>query len=94
MHCWTAAFVGNAVTCKELVDFIIDYLDGELPPGEREVFQSHLDECPPCRKYLDTYQTTIRLNREAFSIGDRACGDVPEVPEELIRAILDAKRRG
>jgi anti-sigma factor RsiW len=80
------------VTCKELADFIIDYLDGELPAGVHDVFQAHLEDCPPCKWYLDTYQTTIRLGREAFlEEGGRGCG---EIPEDLVRAILDARRRG
>ncbi len=35
------------------------FLDGELPPEERAVFEEHLSLCPPCVQYLDSYKKTI-----------------------------------
>jgi anti-sigma factor RsiW len=76
------------VNCREFVDFLMAYLDGELSPAEREVFQQHTVDCPPCQTYLDTYRETVR-------IGGALCepdGPVPEdVPDELVAAILAAR---
>jgi anti-sigma factor (TIGR02949 family) len=79
----------DTLTCHELFDFLMAYLDGELPEAERSAFESHLAACPPCLVYLETYQDTVRL-------GKAACcePDVPEVPEELVQAILASRPGG
>jgi anti-sigma factor RsiW len=77
------------MTCRELVDFLLQYLDGELPAARRAAFERHLSACRDCRAYLATYADTIRL-------GKAACADpggaMPAgVPEELVRAVLAAR---
>ena len=42
--------------CREVVELLIDFVDGELPPDRREAFERHLCGCQPCFAYLDTYQ--------------------------------------
>ena len=51
------------ITCRDLAEFLHDFVSGELPPEQRERFERHLAECPPCLVYLETYQITIRLTR-------------------------------
>ncbi len=76
------------ITCRDLIDFIADYLDGALTEIQTEDFQRHLSVCPSCRAYLATYEATIRAERASMR------DDVlPEAPEELIRAILETGRR-
>lgn len=78
------------MTCKEMVDFLMAYLERELPSGERARFEEHLRACPPCEVYLDTYRRTVELGRAVCSQAD---DPVPEdVPEELVAAILAARR--
>jgi anti-sigma factor RsiW len=75
-------------TCRELVDFVGDYLAGDLPPDVRSAFDAHLAECPDCVAYLRSYEDTIRLARGA------GADPVPApVPTSLVRAILAARRR-
>lgn len=79
------------MTCREFVDFLMRYLDGELGPEQSATFRQHMEACPPCVHYLETYRETIRLGREVCVEPD---GPVPkEVPEELVTAILSARRR-
>ena len=79
------------MTCRELVEFLMDYLDGVLPEPERSCFEEHLGECPDCVAYLASYQEAIRLGKDACEAGDDA---IPaEVPEDLVRAVLAARRR-
>ena len=74
-------------TCQEIIDFLGDYVSGELPAAQREEFERHLAICPPCVDYLKTYEQTIRL-------GKCCCSDVDEKPpEELIKAILAARSK-
>ena len=76
------------ITCRELVDFLTDYVEDELPRPERQRFDEHLGACPECVDYVDSYRTTIEL-------GQLLCTDdspPPEMPEELTLAILAARR--
>jgi anti-sigma factor RsiW len=74
------------MTCRECSDLLMDYLDGTIPDADHVRFDAHLGECPPCVRYLVSYQETIRISRAAFSDADAA--HRPEVPDELVRAIL------
>ena len=77
------------MTCRELSDFLLDYVSGALVPEERARFEEHLGECDDCVVYLRTYEETIKLGRGAFAHPD---DPVPEdVPGELLRAILAAR---
>jgi anti-sigma factor RsiW len=76
------------LSCREFVDFLMDYQSGELPVGQRAVFDEHLAECPNCTAYLHSYQHTVRIEKVACGCGDPAPADAPE---ELIRAILAAR---
>ena len=78
-------------TCREVLDFLSAYLEGELSPEVRAGFERHLQLCPPCVQYLESYRETLRLERDAYDLD----GPVPdEVPEDLVRAILESKRTG
>ncbi|RMH17086.1 MAG: hypothetical protein D6696_16670 [Acidobacteria bacterium] len=74
------------LTCRELADFLLDYLEGELPAAQARTFADHLAACPACESYLDSYRRTVALERQAFADDD--C----DVPEELVQAILAARR--
>jgi anti-sigma factor RsiW len=47
------------LTCAELVELVSEYLDDELPIGERRRFDEHLAGCTGCRNYLDQMRRTI-----------------------------------
>ena len=79
------------MTCREFADFILDYLSGELSTELRAAFESHLSVCVNCRRYLASYQETVKLGKRAFEDDD---ANVPsQVPEELVKAILAARPR-
>lgn len=79
------------ITCKELMTFLDGYVDETLSPEERAEFDRHLALCPSCVDYLQGYRTTIVLGRRAF---DEPEAPAPEdVPADLVRAILEARRR-
>ncbi|MFQ5788855.1 MAG: anti-sigma factor family protein [Acidobacteriota bacterium] len=79
------------ITCRKLIDFLHDYLSGELPESQRTIFEGHLKICPSCEAYLQNYQVTIRLGREACNSPDEP--PPKDVPEELIQAILAVRKR-
>jgi anti-sigma factor RsiW len=79
------------VTCRELADFIGDYLASGLPEDVRRRFDRHLALCPNCVTYVNNYRSAIAAGQRAF---DETEGDVPaDVPRELIDGILSATAR-
>jgi anti-sigma factor RsiW len=78
------------MTCRELTEFLDAYLAGELSPAEAAEFERHLAVCDACVRYLDSYEKTVELTGAAFA-ADAKVDEV--VPEELLRAILAARRR-
>ncbi len=80
------------MTCRELIEFLDRYRDGELAAEERTEFEAHLARCPYCVDYLESYERTVRLGQTRFRDPDAA---LPEgVPEELMAAIRAARDPG
>jgi len=84
------------LTCQEVVEYLMSYLNSELAPDEIFVFEKHLAVCPECVTFLETYKQTIRIGQMAF---DSVESQSPEsqseepLPEPLVQAILAAQRR-
>jgi anti-sigma factor RsiW len=77
------------VTCREVADFLHEYLSAELDAAVRTSFDAHLAQCPHCVAYLDSYRATVRL---AQSLGRLPPDAAPEpVSEDLVAAILAAR---
>jgi anti-sigma factor RsiW len=80
------------MNCREFVEFLMDHLDGTLPEEQAATFDAHMDDCPSCVTYLETYRETIRLGKCVCGCPDDA---IPaDVPEKLVAAILAARRVG
>ena len=73
------------VSCQELEGFMVDYLEGTLPKGQRRTFDWHLRLCRDCRRYLEAYKRAITLSQTAF----RELNE--PIPEELVKAILASR---
>ncbi len=69
------------LTCEDVNQFIIDYLEETIPPRTRSRFEAHISECPDCGSYFDQYIQTVELVKEAGTIQ-------PPPPEELIALTL------
>ncbi len=77
------------MTCRELIEFLLDYMEGELPAEQRRLFEQHIQICQDCADYIDSYRQTIELSRDAFNSSDK---EIPaDVPDELVAAILAAR---
>ncbi len=87
---WLMRHGPGMVTCGEFEQFIHDYQEGWLRPQQRRVFDLHMELCPMCRAYFTSYLRAVVL-------GKRLCDpeevSAPmELPEELVSAILAARR--
>ena len=78
------------MTCREFADFMMDYLAGELPQDSLASFERHLGACQNCQKYLAGYQDTVKLGKRAF---DQTAELPADVPDDLVKAILESRRR-
>jgi len=78
------------IKCREMTDFLLDYLDGELPAEQEHAFDVHLAMCPHCQDYVRSYRAALEASRAAMSDDAPAMGEPP--PEELIDAIVKASR--
>lgn len=78
------------MTCRELIEFLADYLEGELPADQRGLFDHHLAICPDCVVYLRTYRESIKLCKSAHTV--EAERIYTSAPQELIDAILASQR--
>ena len=47
--------------CSEVLAHVYEYLDGEMPAGERATFKQHLDECSPCLREYGIEEDVKRL---------------------------------
>ena len=54
--------VDARITCKEVVEILNDYLEGELPTAERRRVEEHLGGCDGCTMVLEEFRETIRLS--------------------------------
>jgi anti-sigma factor RsiW len=52
--------MGRDLTCKELVELVTAYIEGGLRGRRRRRFESHLDACDGCTRYLAQMEATIR----------------------------------
>ncbi len=74
------------LTCREFDEFIVDYLDHELPWSTQVSMRWHEFLCSPCRAYLVDYRRTIELGQSVFNDPE---SEVPDsVPQELVRAVI------
>jgi len=76
--------------CKDFNEFLADYLADELDDKTRSVFEAHLQICPPCYGYLDSYKDVVKMGKVCCHDPDALVAN--DVPESLVNAILAARR--
>lgn len=67
--------------CRELAEFLVDYIAGELSTEQAEHIKEHLELCPPCVRFVETYEVTIRLTRKLPMVA---------MPAELMKRLREA----
>ncbi len=71
-------------TCKESVDLLLQFLDGDMPEEESQRLEEHLQACPPCVDFLRTYRATPTLCKRALA---------RQMPQELADRLTDFLRQ-
>jgi anti-sigma factor RsiW len=75
--------------CRELAEFLSDYVNNELPEESRTHFEFHLSKCTNCHEYLVQYEVTIKAGRIAC---DEMSDEMQEIPDDLVKAVLAARQ--
>ncbi|HEY8727617.1 MAG TPA: zf-HC2 domain-containing protein [Gaiellaceae bacterium] len=76
------------LNCRELVELVTAYLEGDLSSGERKRFDAHLSACDGCTMYVEQMRRTIELT------GTLRVDNVSREAEEALRhAFRDWKGR-
>jgi anti-sigma factor (TIGR02949 family) len=78
------------LACVELVDTLMEYLDGEMSEGQRATIERHLQGCGGCRTALDQFQTVIRL---AGRLTEADVARIDALARDRLMAALRAMRR-
>ncbi|HYE88669.1 MAG TPA: zf-HC2 domain-containing protein [Vicinamibacterales bacterium] len=74
--------------CRELAEFLNDYVSGELAHETRTHFEFHISKCKNCHEYMVQYQVVIKAGKIAC---DELSDEMPPMPEELIKAVLASR---
>jgi anti-sigma factor RsiW len=76
--------------CRELAEFLSDYVSGELPVESREHFEFHLSKCKNCHEYLVQYEVTIKAGKIAC---DEMSDEMAAIPDDLVKAVIAARTK-
>jgi anti-sigma factor RsiW len=66
------------IACVDGVEMLMDYLEGTLPPLDREAIAAHVSGCPRCVAFVESYRQTPRILRAATAAA---------LPEDLARSL-------
>ena len=78
--------ISEDLTCQELVELVTEYLEGSLPPEDRDRFEQHVILCDGCAFYLEQMRMTISVTG---SLTEESI--TPEAQENLLRIFGDWK---
>lgn len=77
-----------ALTCREFVEVVTDYLEGVLSDTDRARFDDHIADCDMCPRYLTQMRQTIR------AVGRLTENDLsPEVRTHMLERFRDWHKR-
>lgn len=79
------------ITCREFVNRLGPYTDGELAAEPRREMEAHESQCDQCGQYRKSYVAAIKIAKDSVA-GDNLNADA-EMPESLVRSILASRKR-
>jgi anti-sigma factor RsiW len=75
------------ITCRDLVELVTDYLEGQIAEVQRHAIEEHLGDCPGCDEYVRQMRLTIDGLRGLAS--DEVM--FPQTRDELMRVFADLR---
>ena len=53
----------HPLSCREMAEYLSDYLDGELTASLCALIDAHRGECPPCEAFIRTLERSVEVVR-------------------------------
>ena len=75
----------DKMNCEKCGELLIEYIDGDLSPGEAAFVRSHVEACSECRRELEDYTEIRRAVTETAA--------VPELSPETVTALARAAKK-
>jgi anti-sigma factor RsiW len=75
--------IPHVARCDECVSLLVDYLEGDLPPERARALEIHLDLCPSCVAFVNTYKGTVNIARTL---------QPEDIPPELTHRLIEFLR--
>ena len=72
----------GGLTCFEVLGKLSDYLDGELPVGEKAGIEAHLSGCDACTKFGGEFGGVVQALRRTLAAPEAEPGEAST--EELL----------
>ena len=77
----------SELACMSGLDLLVDYLEGQLPLAMVSAIERHVAGCRRCQAFLESYQATPRIVREATDAA------LPAGLQSSLMAWLEKQRR-
>ena len=75
--------IPHVARCDECVELLVDYIADELPPQRARALEIHLELCPACVCFVNTYRDTVNIARTL---------QAEDIPPELTQRLIDFLR--
>ena len=75
------------LSCREIVELVTDYLEGDLDADTTTALEEHIDRCPGCVRYVKQIRETVA------TIGDVSSDNLSaEAQAGLLEAFREFRR--
>lgn len=71
--------------CREVVDLLSDYIDGECTSQVEGLIDAHLADCPHCIAFVNTFRKSVKMTKALDY------GDIPKDLRIRLHRVLERK---
>ena len=76
------------ICCKECLELLYDYLEGELSPDVSASLEEHFEDCPPCIAFVNTYKATTQFCQTTFKDTE-----IPDSVKERLKEFVEKNKK-